>query len=330
MADSRDNVIWANLIHLSFNMWCDWQNPELMKKSKHAVYQPYLRFDEKLYNRVIEKMAAAGMNMLVLDLGDAVKYESHPEIAVKNAWSVAKLKNEITKLRQMGIEPIPKLNFSTAHDAWLGQYAKRVSSDTYYRVAADLIKETAQIFDTPSLFHLGMDEEDERMQSTHRYAAVRQYELWWHDLHYLVDQATIAGSRPWIWADYFRTAVHKPWRKDADFVQMPKDVLQSNWYYNEKFDYQGEPSYHDLPKAYNKLEALGYDQIPCGSNYRYDTNFALTVDYCTKVINPKRLKGFLMAPWFIMLDEYADKQLAAVDQAAAVIKNYNAKKGAAK
>ncbi len=30
-------------------------------------------------------MQAAGMNMVVLDLGDAVEYDSHPEIAVQNA-----------------------------------------------------------------------------------------------------------------------------------------------------------------------------------------------------------------------------------------------------
>ena len=32
------------------------------------------------------------MNMVVIDLGDGVKYESHPEIAVKGAWSTTELR----------------------------------------------------------------------------------------------------------------------------------------------------------------------------------------------------------------------------------------------
>ena len=42
--------------------------------------------------------------MVVIDLGDAVKYESHPEIAVRNAWTVKRLKDELSKIREMGLE----------------------------------------------------------------------------------------------------------------------------------------------------------------------------------------------------------------------------------
>ena len=79
-------------------------------------------------------MTRAGLNMIVIDLGDGVRYQSHPEIAVKKAWSPARLRRELKKLRDAGLEPIPKLNFSTAHDAWLGPYAGIVSSKTYYQV----------------------------------------------------------------------------------------------------------------------------------------------------------------------------------------------------
>ena len=38
------------------------------------------------------------MNMVVIDLGDAVAYKSVPEIAVKNAWTGDKLRRELAAL----------------------------------------------------------------------------------------------------------------------------------------------------------------------------------------------------------------------------------------
>src|ERR1019366_4725867 len=93
---------------------------------------PFLRFDMSVWDELVRKMADSGLNMVVLDLGDGVKYESHPEIAVRGAWSMSQLRRELAKLRQLGIEPIPKLNFSTTHDTWLGPYSRCVSTETYY------------------------------------------------------------------------------------------------------------------------------------------------------------------------------------------------------
>src|SRR5688500_5984727 len=107
-------------------MWCDWPNPELTIPYNPA--KPYLRFDDALWNDLLAAMKKARLNMVVIDLGDGVKYSSHPEIAVEGAWSAARLKEEIKKLRGMGLEPIPKLNFSTCHDQWLGPYARMVST----------------------------------------------------------------------------------------------------------------------------------------------------------------------------------------------------------
>jgi len=72
-------MIYANLLHLSYNMWCDWQNPAV--KSPYYAAKPYLRFDDALWNDLLAAMVKAKMNMVVIDLGDGVKYESHPEIA---------------------------------------------------------------------------------------------------------------------------------------------------------------------------------------------------------------------------------------------------------
>ena len=51
-------------------------------------------------------------------------YDSHPEIAVKNAWTPQRLRKEFQRLRDAGLEPIPKLNFSAGHDKPVATYVE--------------------------------------------------------------------------------------------------------------------------------------------------------------------------------------------------------------
>ena len=75
-----------------------------------------------------------------------------------------------------------------------------------------------------------------------------------------------------------------------------------------------------MVKTYEELDKAGFDQIPCGSNYTCDTNFAGTVAHCRKVCSPEHLKGFLMTPWFSTMPEDEKKNLEAIDQVGAVIR----------
>ena len=117
--------IKAALMHLGSNMWCDVFTPIQGDKplEKHwngprgAV--DYLRAKEDVWRDCIDAMKTNGFNMVVIDLGEALAYPSHPELAVKGTWSVEKMRRELDRLRGMGIEPIPKLNFSTTHNAWM-------------------------------------------------------------------------------------------------------------------------------------------------------------------------------------------------------------------
>ncbi len=305
----RAPLVWANLLHLSYNMWCDRPVKSWGHLSKEnlgiATYQPYLRFDDKLWEELTQHMADAGMNMVVIDLGDGIQYESHPEISVRDAWSVERLRKELASLRKLGLEPIPKLNFSTAHDAWLRDYARQVSTPLYYKVCQDLIAEVARLFDKPRFFHLGYDEETPENQHPYAYAVVRQHELWWHDFEFFVKQVEQHGVRPWIWSDY-------AWKHGEEFLkQMPKSVLQSNWYYGVDFK-----DTEDCVQWYGKLEQHGYDQVPTGSNWREPKNFGLTVQWCRQKIAPSRLKGFLQTPWLPTLEKFRQKHLDAIDQVA--------------
>ncbi len=304
---SKDKI-WGCLLHLSYNFWVEYSSP-----SPFRGYRPYLQLSESLWNDATEKMVKEGMNMVVIDLGDGVKYESHPEIAVNNAWSTLRLKDELKRLRKMGLEPIPKLNFAAGHDIWLGKYSRMVSTEKYYEVCSNLIKEVSELFDKPRFFHLGMDEENAEDQKYLDLVVIRQNDLWWHDLNFLVNQVEINGSRSWIWSDYLW---HHP---EVFFKKMPKSVIQSNWYYDDNFDEKLTPV-----KAYLDLETYKYDQIPTGAFYKANTKSLYnTVGFCKKSIADARLYGFLQTFWAPTVEENRTNILKAIELAGEAKRSFS-------
>lgn len=323
---NHDDLIWANLIHLSYNMWQDY-TPEKFKTKSYSrddsdenvakwaqYFHPELTCEQSTWDAIISKMAAAGLNMVLIDLGDAVQYESHPEISVQSAWTTQHLKKCLSQIRSMGIEPIPKLNFSTGHKAWMGPYQYTISSDTYYHVCKDLIEEVIDIFDKPRFFHLGMDEETCNHQDDRRLTVVRNGDLWWHDFYYLVDQVEKNDVRSWIWSD-------NVWREKASFLKkMPKSVLQSNWNYEEKgetFNENSEPN-DVIAQAFIDLEENGYDQVPTGSiwlngHWNNYGNLGRLVRHTKQIINPSRLKGFMQTVWMPTLEPCLNIHRKAID-----------------
>ena len=187
--------MWAYLIHLSTNMWGD---PGSHFKLK--PYYPEFHTDEAVWRKVIDFLPEQGFNMLLIDVGDAVQYATHPEIAVRGAWSREKLKSELDYIRSKGLTPIPKLNFSACHDAWLGEYGYMICTKKYYQVCADLIGEIAELFDNPAYLHLGLDEEGLECQKDYSVCHIRIGEQWWHDAFFLFDECAKHGMRPWVWA----------------------------------------------------------------------------------------------------------------------------------
>ncbi len=224
--------------------------------------------------------------------------------------SAKRLRRELDRLRKLGLEPIPKLNFSACHDAWLGQYSRMVSTGAYYAVCRDLIREAAELFDRPRFFHLGMDEETPQHQRRHQYMVVRQGDLWWHDFLFLAEQVEDVGVRPWIWSDYV-------WHHADEFLaRMPKSVLQSNWYYDRSFSTKIR-----YVQAYLDLDKHGYDQLPTSSNLAgYDwaspDSFERTVPWCARHIPANRLFGFLQTTWRPTMARYRGDHLDAVERVA--------------
>jgi hypothetical protein len=310
------DLVWANYFHLSYNAYLDRipeeaaENPAL----RDAVYAPRLRWDHELWEDLTRQIVEAGGNMIVLSLGDGIKYDGHPEIVVDGAWTPAELKREIARLSDLGIEVVPELNFSTTHDIWLGPYHRMISTPQYYEVCADLIAEVVEIFDRPRFFHLGFDEETLEQQHGFNYVVLRQHDLWWHDLLWFIEQVESHGVRPWVWSDAI-------WSQSGQFVErMPKSVVQSNWYYGERFDLSAElarlaeraegaeAEIEGELIGYLDLAAGGFDQIPTGSTFFHERNFPETVQFAQQHLPEEQVIGFMQTTWRPMLERYRDDQ----------------------
>ncbi len=177
------------------------------------------------------------------------------------------MKAEIKRLRGMGFELIPKLNFSACHDFWLGDYSRMLSTPIYYQVCKDLIDEVCSLFE-PNHFHIGMDEETAQNQKYIYFCAIRQGDLWWHDLHYLVGCVEKNNARTWVWSDMAWTDI------EGFYKQMPKSVVQCNWYYTNIFDSPTLTEGLNLRlDMFKRMGDLGYTQVPTVSVYSKHDNF---------------------------------------------------------
>ncbi|MBR6765258.1 MAG: family 20 glycosylhydrolase, partial [Clostridia bacterium] len=195
---------WTYLIHLGVNMW---KGPK-GDTGPLGFYADKMITEHSAWREIIDFIAAQGVNTLIIDVAEGLKYESHPELATEGAWSKEFLKKELDYIRSLGITPIPKLNFSTLHDSWLKEYSVMVSTPKYYQVVDDLIKEVGEVFDTPEYFHIGMDEEAYNpylsfwyidMQVKQGQTVVRPNTLFWEDLKYIASCVEKHGMNVWTW-----------------------------------------------------------------------------------------------------------------------------------
>ncbi len=289
----NNHFIWSQLVQLGSNCWNEEGNTKGREHRSTPCASPKLRFFKPEWDKHIEDLKNAGVNMLLIDLAEAMRYETHPELAVEGSWSRDRMMDEIERLQNMGFELVPKLNFSACHDVWLKDYSKMLSTPVYYDVCSDLIGEVCQVFQ-PKYFHLGMDEENAANQRNYLFAAMRQGELWWHDLYFLIDCVEKGGARPWVWSDL-------AWDHTEEYLRkMPREVIQSNWYYGGAF-FPEDPGYGDYQKKclvlFDLLEEKGYDQIPTGSVWAEEDNFVKLADYCKKRISPAHFMGMLQTSW---------------------------------
>ena len=307
----KNDMIWSFMIRISDHMWEDGSKDTTSvwytKCPKYVDTDPN-EVDLETWDKVIKFLAEKKYNMLIVDIGDGIQFDSHPEISAPDAWSKEFLKKKLDEARALGLEVIPKLNFSTGHDTWLKEYRRMISTPIYYKVCADLIAETCELFDHPRFFHLGLDEETEAHQVRHEMAIIRGAKLYWHDSFFFFKEAEKNGARPWVWSDYY-------WHHPELFLQnMPKEVLQSNWFYGVFKDYAKTDNAYTYIQTYEDLDKAGYDQVPTGASYTQSINGIQTVAYAKDKLTPELLKGFMTCPWLSTKKEFEHLFMFDIDR----------------
>lgn len=302
VADAPRFGIRSMLLHLSYNQWRE-------KPSREVVYgfSHRLRFDRSVFNDAIALMGRLRMNMVILDVGDAVRYRSHPEIAVDGALTPDELADLLDECRNLGLEPIPKLNFATTHDAWLKDYGMIVGTEQYYEVCDNLIGELIDLFDGPRLFHIGMDEESihhaEGLQLEH--ITIRRGRAWLDAVKRLDTIVQAHGARTWMWGDPLWPT------REGPTPAIPKRILISDWNYSKQ---------KTFPTS-TLIEKLGYENIPAGANWTDDENAALLTRFAAEKLNPKTTPGMMMTVWNPTVRRCRGNILNAISLAAGVFWN---------
>ena len=306
----ENKKIWALLVHLSKHMW-----------GKENRKDEDLPFEDDVWTYILDESKRTGMNMIVLDLGDGIKYESHPELSMDKAWTADRVREELRRCRERGIELIPKINFSAGHDQWLWEYRAKRSTPEYLKMAEDLIKEVYELFDHPRFIHLGFDEENPKEIVNGEYRSKGEFR--WTDMRFMFDCVKKLGSTPWIWSCPL-----------FDFPEEYKKYIAANdgvlspWYYNsfrkenwtsvetraEYVAYYNEDKYKELGIKFVEedpflvrfrdialplMKEEGYKYIPCTSVFnRCDYNTADLYEYFRDNAPDEQVLGFIAAPWF--------------------------------
>lgn len=281
-----------------------------------------LPFDPEVWELILKKAVESGVNTFLMDVGDGVEFSSHPEIAVKNAWSKSRFREEFKRVKDLGITMIPKFNFATPHSRWMGKYQRMISTPEYYRFCRDLIYEVYDLFEQPEYIHLGMDEEDAKHVGGMPLAVFRQGELYWHDLRFLMDCVHDTGAKPWIWSC--------PLFEDPEGYKAhikPDEAILSPWHYNavrkehwtpiesraDYVAYYNEGEYKNMGIKYVEEDPFlvkfmelaiplmkeGYKYVPSVSVYnRCPYNTHDIVEYFRDNAPDDQIVGYLTAPWY--------------------------------
>lgn len=315
-AKGADTKVRAALMHLGMNMWGEYLFPGEKRDPdcKYVSNEKIVHTDCALWCELTGLMQKRHFNMAVIDVAEALVYPSHPELAVEGSWSADRLRQEVRRLKSMGIEAVPKLNFSACHDGWLGIYGRMISTPKYYEVVKDLINDVIEVFDRPRFFHLGLDEEDEFFQRKYPMTVIRRGELWWHDVEYLMDCASRQGARPIIFGGYGYRSFGEAYLK-----RMSRSVVQNLCIYGHGHvlaDYEkaGNKTYVFRMKCLRELSDAGFDILSCSSNWKNKAkvkkgesdpkddgldhqSIAWFHSYLKQAVSPERLMGEMVAPW---------------------------------
>ena len=302
----QQNKLSCVILPLSTNTWKE-EGCKANVSHPLEVASSSLRFDRALFREYTAYLWECGVNTLILNLGDAVKYESHPEVSLSDALSREDLLTEVNRLREIGFEVIPMLDFSAARDVWLGEYAYMLSTTPYYRVCVDLIDELIDLLE-PKYFHVGMGDESYELQKDFQYAATRRNDIWYHDLYCFTAAIRHDGVEVMLFADKM---LENPVEGDK--------MTPYNFVMCHRFDGKLSASRLALYRELTKK----YVQFPTFVGDADEQNLRLWKDYCEKTIPEDKRLGLAVEAHGAIIEECRERFYALADTLRAI----NAQKG---
>lgn len=290
--------IAAFLIHLGSNNWRKkGYNDGTYLDDEDFIFREKMNCDKEVWRKVTDFLPECGINTLVIDVEDGVVYDKHPEISIPGAWTKAELKEELDRLRAMGITPLPKCNFSCGHSAWLKEYAYMVGTPTYDKLCKDIIEELIDLFENPEFFHLGLEEEDYHSQIGQPVAITRAPFKKAEDANKLFALCRSHGVRPWIWLNQ---STIDAFGGDEIFTKVVgKDVLITNYSYGVlRFNATTCEDYK-FAQCCRKCEEWGYEQLPCGSTWNWHLANKDVIRFSKNYLDESKIKGYMTASWML-------------------------------
>lgn len=248
-------------------------------------------------------LLSLGFNSVLLEVGDWLQWESHPEIRHPQAFSKEEFKHFLDRWKKLGLTPLPKLNFSAACDDWLKVYSRMPGTRECRKVCADLMKECYELFSKPRYFHLGMDEETPENQANAPFSCVRRNGVLWKDVFHLFHTCETLGSQPWIWSDCYHRS------PEEFFRNMPKSVLQS-----PRSHIATEKDYALWEESVEALDRAGYRYALCCSDLQGNDLSHRVMKRAKTLCRPQALAGFFAEP-FCLNEELVTEALAGFQAA---------------
>ncbi|MFB3892095.1 MAG: hypothetical protein ACE15C_08750 [Phycisphaerae bacterium] len=206
-------------------------------------------FDLRTGLEAIDAMAEVGLNLLVIDCEDGVKYASHPELARPYSVPMSTLRALVERAGERGVEVVPKLNFSRSnwhhHNDWFRPHHRKwgmFDTPEYWRLAMEVVDELIANCRPRRFFHVGMDEDHDRTYDQYARAIVTLRRL-----------LKARGLRPVVWNDtaylFPETAIHHEKCLYAE-PRIPKDVVEVVWQYETT-----------KPRVPRRLKSEGFQDV---------------------------------------------------------------------
>ena len=286
-----DNKIRAFFIQLGSNIdrKKGFDGPPV-KDEEDCIFREEMYCQKEVWTRVTSLLPKLGFNTLVIDLAEGVRLDSHPEIATKGAWTKDELREELARLRSIGLDPIPKFNFSPGHSAWMGDWAYRFGTPEFDVFCREIVEETIELFDTPPFFHIGEEEESAAVQHN-TIAITRCPKKKAEDVRFLFDVIMNKGVRPAAWMD--------PDVFEALEGDVPKEVLFFTWNYDAHRDVDTLAEAKPYIQMIHRYATLGYDVVPTVSTWSWHLNAKEVMKACKKHVPEERIAGYMTASWML-------------------------------